>query len=102
MMSKEPLMTISDVAEKLNVPPEYIYQQIIQGNLETYSLGGSRRFGGLRRKVGAYRISTEQLEAFRLKKMPKSNRQQVPHYSEAKQIKASNKLDIALARGNRK
>ncbi len=64
-MSKEVMLTITQVAEQLGLTPDCVYNHILKGNLEAYAFGGHRKYGERRRKVGAYRISQSQFEKFK-------------------------------------
>lgn len=58
LLQDKTLLSIKDVASRLNVSDNFIYQQCIKGYLEHYSFGGSSR------KRGAIRCSEEQLQNY--------------------------------------
>ncbi len=54
----ESLMSMKQVAEKLNMSWSSVYRLITSGQLKAYAIGGTQR------KTGAYRVSQQQLDEF--------------------------------------
>ncbi len=54
----DPILSIHDIAVRLNVSDNFIYQEIVRGKLKHYSFGGSVR------KRGAIRCSEQQYQDY--------------------------------------
>ena len=54
----EPRLSLRDIAQRLNVSDNFVYQECIRGKLDYYSLGGSQR------KRGAIRCSENQYQHY--------------------------------------
>lgn len=58
LLQDKTLLSIKDMASRLNVSDNFVYQQCVKGYLEHYSLGGSSK------KRGAIRCSEKQLQNY--------------------------------------
>ena len=62
-MTEQALMSIKEVADKLNVSKTFVSRLISNGQLKAFTLGLDRHTTR-KRKVGAYRISQQQLDEY--------------------------------------
>ena len=51
-------MTLTDIANRLNMSVQFVYLQVKSGALKSFSIGGTHR------KVGAIRISEQQFQEY--------------------------------------
>ncbi len=63
----DPCLTVRDIAQRLNVSQGFVYEQVVRGRIDHYSLGGSSR------KRGAIRFTESQYQEYLSSQRDKKN-----------------------------